>query len=78
MIAITDSDSDIIAELMGNLADAMVLLRLALSRISDGNDGLKERIETTLKEMQLSRMKVLTLLVEEHPSWDPRWSQLEQ
>jgi hypothetical protein len=68
MIPITDSDSDIIAVLMGNLADAMTLLRLALRRISDGNDGLKGRIETTLKEMQLSRMKVLTLLVEEHPS----------
>jgi hypothetical protein len=48
---------------MNTLADARVVLESALSRLRDGDEALKENIETTLKRIESSRLKALKALV---------------
>jgi len=66
MIAITDSD--ILRELMDRLADAVVLLRSALSELPDSQQELKGRMAFLVKEIQLSRLKVIKLVLAEDPA----------
>jgi hypothetical protein len=53
---------------MNKLADARVVLDTALSRLPDTEQALKENIETTIKEIESSRLKVLKLLLDDDSS----------
>jgi hypothetical protein len=57
-------DSDALTDLMNSLANARVVLDLALSRLPDSERELKERVETAIKEIDSSRLKVLNRLVD--------------
>jgi hypothetical protein len=57
-------DSDILTELTDQLADAMLLLQMARSRLPDSEQTLKEDIETTIDEIGVSRLKVLRLVLD--------------
>jgi copper homeostasis protein CutC len=67
-IIIAKIDSDLLTELMNKLADARVVLDTALSRLPDTEQALKENIETTIKEIESSRLKVLKLLLDDDSS----------
>jgi hypothetical protein len=52
-------DSDLLTELMNKLDDARMVLDSALPRLPDNELALKESMETTIREIASSRMKVL-------------------
>jgi hypothetical protein len=57
-------DSNALTELVNSLADAIVQLELVIYRMPEREHELQKRLETNLKEIQLSRTKVLKLLEE--------------
>jgi hypothetical protein len=62
---VTLTDSDILTELTDQLADAMMLLHAAHSRLPSDEQALKQRMETAIREIGVLRLKIMRVILDE-------------